>query len=191
MIKKARIFQPGDIVQHFKYNPDHPNKYLYRIIGTAVHTETGEKLMVYQAMYGDFAIFARPYQMFMGEVDHEKYPDVSQKYRFVKKEIKMSFWDTKAGYDAIDRLDMRLSKISDSLEVIAGCLSEQRTEKEAKANENKNADDRDHILHAFQAYVEEDYEGTEISYIRDMLKDTCGLTDEEVEKYGFGWVLDN
>ena len=121
----------------------------------------------------------------------EKYPDVSQKYRFVKKEIKMSFWDTNAGYDAIDRLDMRLSKISDSLEVIAGCLSEQRTEKEAKANENKNADDRDHILHAFQAYVEEDYEGTEISYIRDMLKDTCGLTDEEVEKYGFGWVLDN
>lgn len=48
MIKKARIFQPGDIVQHFKYNPDHPNKYLYRIIGTAVHTETGEKLMVRQ-----------------------------------------------------------------------------------------------------------------------------------------------
>ena len=78
-----RKFQPGDIVQHFKYNPDHPNKYLYRIIGTAVHTESGENLMIYQAMYGDFEIFARPYRMFMSEVDHEKYPDASQKYRFV------------------------------------------------------------------------------------------------------------
>lgn len=81
---EERIFHPGDIVQHFKHREGQsdPNQYLYRIIGLATHTENGEKLMVYQAMYGDFAIYARPYEMFMGEVDHKKYPDSTQKYRF-------------------------------------------------------------------------------------------------------------
>lgn len=81
---EKRIFHPDDIVQHFKHKEGQsdPNQYLYRIIGLATHTENGEKLMIYQAMYGDFAIYARPYEMFMGEVDHKKYPDAAQKYRF-------------------------------------------------------------------------------------------------------------
>lgn len=81
---EERIFHPGDIVRHFKHREGQsdPNQYLYRIIGPAIHTESGEKLMVYQAMYGDFAIYARPYAMFMEEVDRKKYPDATQKYRF-------------------------------------------------------------------------------------------------------------
>lgn len=84
---QERIFQEGDIVRHFKRETtDDPDKYLYRIIGRAEHTETGELLMIYQALYGDRRIFARPYDMFMSEVDLEKYPEIRQRYRFEKNE---------------------------------------------------------------------------------------------------------
>ena len=59
---------------------------LYRIIAIAQHTETAEQLVVYQAMYGDGGIYARPLDMFMSKVDREKYPDVEQEYRFVRVE---------------------------------------------------------------------------------------------------------
>ena len=84
----TREFKSGDIVAHFKREQADKttNKYLYRIITLATHTETEETLVVYEALYEPFGVFARPLDMFLSEVDHEKYPDIKQKYRFEKVE---------------------------------------------------------------------------------------------------------
>ncbi|MDD3222554.1 MAG: DUF1653 domain-containing protein [Clostridia bacterium] len=80
--------KPGDIVQHFKrqwVKDKSSSEYLYEILAFARHTETDEILVVYKALYGEMGIWARPYEMFMGKVDGEKYPDSEQEYRFEKR----------------------------------------------------------------------------------------------------------
>ena len=81
-----RNIMVGDVVQHFKreWVDQKTSEYLYRVLAFAQHTENGERLVIYQALYAPFKTCARPYSMFMSEVDHEKYPQAKQKYRFEK-----------------------------------------------------------------------------------------------------------
>ena len=84
-----REIRAGDIVRHFKreWVSDETSEYLYKVLAFAQHTETGEKLVIYQALYAPFKICARPYAMFMSEVDRQKYPDIKQQYRFEKVQV--------------------------------------------------------------------------------------------------------
>ena len=75
-----RNIEVGRIYRHFKGD-------MYLVEGIATFSETGEKCIIYRGLYGKNKLWVRPYDMFISEVDHEKYPDADQKYRFELYEI--------------------------------------------------------------------------------------------------------
>lgn len=72
---ERKIPVPGNFYRHFKGN-------IYQIRDIAIHSESGEKMVVYQAMYPPFGTWVRPLTMFLDRVDSNKYPDAAQQYRF-------------------------------------------------------------------------------------------------------------
>lgn len=95
----------GQIYQHFKGD-------LYKVLNIALHTETGEKMVIYQALYDESKVYARPYDMFISKVDRDKYPDVEAEFRFTKVDennvklvhpMVMKFLDA---YELVDKLNI-------------------------------------------------------------------------------------
>ena len=80
-----REIKIGKVYKHFK------NKH-YIVIDIVNDCESNNdaeyrKVVIYRALYGEYLTWARPYDMFASEVDHEKYPEVTQKYRFEEVDV--------------------------------------------------------------------------------------------------------
>lgn len=75
-----REIKVNGIYRHFKGD-------YYLVVDIANHSETKEKYVVYRSLYGDMSLWIRPMDMFLSEVDHNKYPNVKQKYRLELQNI--------------------------------------------------------------------------------------------------------
>ena len=69
------------IYKHFK--GDH-----YLVEDIALDSETHKEMVVYRKLYDDCSLWVRPIEMFLSEVDHNKYPNIEQKYRFELVDVK-------------------------------------------------------------------------------------------------------